>query len=74
MHSCAVVSAGRACVRGCASADDRLACLEACAAGAQEEGAACAAAFEACVSGCGGTTPTTTLPPSVACAVAAAPT
>lgn len=48
-----VVAAARACVSGCRTAPDRLACLQGCAAAAQAGAAMCAADFATCVTGCG---------------------
>jgi hypothetical protein len=47
-----VVARATTCVRGCGTAADRLACLQACAATAQQGAAMCATDFEGCVAGC----------------------
>lgn len=47
-----VVARAKTCVGGCGTASDRLACLQGCAASAQQGTATCAANFETCVAAC----------------------
>jgi hypothetical protein len=47
-----VVAQAKTCVQGCQTASDRLACLQGCAATAQQGAATCAANFETCVAAC----------------------
>jgi hypothetical protein len=56
-----VLTEAKACVHGCVTAPDRLACLLRCHDAARTGIARCAADFHACVAGCG-TTTSTTLP------------
>jgi len=47
-----VVTQAKTCVRACGAEADRFACLQGCAATAQQGAATCAANFEACVAAC----------------------
>ena len=70
-----VVATARACIAACRTADDRLSCLQACAADAHSGATGCGTDFTTCRAGCGGpTTTSTTLPPPVpSCESAEAP-
>jgi hypothetical protein len=57
-----VVTQARACVLRCPIAGGRLSCLQGCAGTARSDAAQCASAFGVCVTPCGPSTTTTTLP------------
>jgi hypothetical protein len=48
-----VVAQARACVQGCRTTADRLACLRGCAGAAHQGGEMCAGDFSLCLQGCG---------------------